>query len=112
MNPPTNESVRRSILSHYDVTNKHIAPLPGNVRQQVHIEYKCPCVETTKFYETQLEQLTSKVRMESDCAGSQEPRLGLCKNPKSKLTLSCHDETTLEVVVTVRVVFKQRKCMK
>merc|ERR1739838_408062 len=58
-------------------------------------------VETWEFYETQLEQLTSKVRMESDCAGSQEPRLGLCKNPKSKLTLSCHDETTLEVVVTV-----------
>lgn len=38
--------------------------------------------------------------MHSDCE-SEKMKLGFCKDPKSKLRLSCSDETTLEVVITV-----------
>ena len=81
-------------------TTTTAVPATGNVRQRVHFEYACPCLSTASYYERELTSLAARLKDEADCVNRQ-PKLGLCRDTKSKLSLECRREETLEVVVTV-----------
>ena len=90
----------KPFFKHY----KFSEPGTGNVRQRVHFKYAAPCEDSMNFYEKTLDVLAVKVQKEAGCSG-REVKLGICKSARSKLSLNCQQQVTLEVVVTVGSMF-------
>ena len=90
----------KPFFKHY----KFSEPGTGNVRQRVHFKYAAPCEDSMNFYEKTLDVLAVKVQKEAGCSG-REVKLGICKSARSKLSLNCQQQVTLEVIVTVSTCF-------
>ncbi|XP_076810906.1 uncharacterized protein LOC143453455 [Clavelina lepadiformis] len=74
-------------------------PSVSHVKQDIVLQYICPCRPSPAFYEARLIDLESSLKTQADCP-TRPHQLGLCRD-KGKVIADCIDEKILKFTVTV-----------